>query len=1583
MSETLSRLCSEAEALGLDPQERKDYIRRGLDLEREREIRQQELDLERRKLEKEEKESLARIEREESDKRREHELAMERCRLEASERIHRNTNNNNATATSRLPRLPEFDDSKDDLDSWLTRFENFALRSEWKREDWTTYLSALLRGKALATYSRLPLREQGDYESVKKALQSRYHLTLDGYRDKFHQSKPEEGENASMFITRLQTYFERWMKLAEVDETYNGLRDFFVLERFMDACPEDLATHIREKKLSTLDGVVELVDAFLTARKRQLNDSMGQHVTRHTKKGMEIEANTAAFRGGKPGHKTTEGKTGTSKDQDVVKCFKCGKQGHTMRNCAGTGGNRQEDLRCFKCGKQGHTAKNCGAWNQVRGTGSAPKKAGAAVVRPAGVRSTKKLSTEKEAMEVKPMAEPSSFQGSTEDARINVKAEVTDGMLKLSMPVVTNCGICSKSRPAEDTRLPVLRGFVGNQEVDVLRDTGCEGVIVRRKLVSDGELTGKKCFIVRIDNTMLLAEEAVIKVMTPYLKGEVTALCIPDAICDLVVGNVDGARNPDDPEDWMVGAATTRAQAGREEEKKVLKVPKVERHGGVDRKELIRLQEEDQAIMKLADATEPKKRGNKSARFEKRQGVIYRIYEDGSQGTCVRQVVLPQRLRNYVMSIAHDSIMGGHQGIRKTRDKVISNFYWPGVEGDVARFCRSCEICQKTVHKGTVPRAPLQNIPLVDIPFKRVAIDIVGPIRPASEEGHQYILTLVDYATRYPEAVPLKRIDTETVAEALVNIYSRLGVPDEVLTDQGTQFISDCMKEVCRLLGISQSATTPYHPMCNGLVEKFNGTLKKTLRRLCSEQPKQWHRFINPLLFAYRDVPQESTKFAPFELLYGRTVRGPMRIMRQLWTKDIEEPEIKSSYQYVLELRERLEETWKLAQEELTKAQGKQKQYYDRRAKVRKFNPGDKVLVLLPTDTNKLLLQWKGPFEVESTVGINDYKVKMQNKTKTLHANLLKRFISRTENQRYEDGKASSTSAASAKQQLVNLTAKVSSGDDGYDGVQKRSVTIEGVKRTAIGEAVNDTTAVVSESVNDTTINDSTITEDPCDPACKGGIAVVEDDDYDDATASTEDLADLGTWGQRESYRDLKFGDNLTTEQRGHLLDLICRYRRIFSDVPGCCQLAEHRIDLTSEVPVRQRPYPVPYAMREALKSELRTMEDLGVIRRSSSAYASPLVVVKKKDGTDRICVDYRRLNKITVFDPHPSSHPSDVFQDLVGDNYFSTIDLSKGYWQIKVREEDVPKTAFVTMGEHYEFVRMPFGMMNSGATLNRAVKRLLDGMDNVTAYVDDLLVHTETWEEHLCTLERLFTRLEEAGITVRPTKCVLGAPEVDFVGHSLKRGIVGLHEDNISKVRDAPRPTTKKQVKSFLGLVGYYQDFIPNFAAVAAPLSDLLRKGQPNVIVWNEPQERAYLYLKNVIVSKPVLYLPDMKKDFILSTDASDRGIGATLMQEDNGRLHPIAFASRKLLPREVRYSVIERECLAIVWAVKRFQLYLYGRHFVLQTDHRPLEYIHATKFTSPRIMRWALCLQGYNFRIQHVKGKDNVGADFLSRVM
>ena len=573
-------------------------------------------------------------------------------------------------------------------------------------------------------------------------------------------------------------------------------------------------------------------------------------------------------------------------------------------------------------------------------------------------------------------------------------------------------------------------------------------------------------------------------------------------------------------------------------------------------------------------------------------------------------------------------------------------------------------------------------------------------------------------------------------------------------------------------------------------------------------------------------------------MLYGRSVRGPGTILKELWTKEVNIPEVKSSYEYVTELRERLEDSLKLAQEELEKSQKRYKRHYDRKAKPRRLEVGDRVLILLPTDSNKLLMQWRGPYTVESRVGANDYRVKMGSKTKTYHVNMLKKYISRE-----------------PEENVVPV--------DDTDGA---TVAVAGVI-------------------------------------------------HQDVDPELGEVPDLEGYRQREGVRDVKLGDELPKDQRRVLKDLVRRYPDVFTDMPGETDVIQHQIRLTDDTPIRCKPYPLPYAMREELRNEVDTMLEMGVVRPSTSPYASPIVMVKKKDGSNRVCVDFRKLNKITEVDPEPMTTAEDLFRRLSGKKYLSKIDLTKGYWQIPVAPEDVHKTAFVTPDGQYEFTRMPFGMVNSGATLVRGLRKILEGMPGVGSYIDDIVIYSDSWEDHIKMLKELFGRLRKARITARPTKCLLGASRMEFLGHQVGG-------DVITPSRD-----------------------------------------------------------KEYLLQEPVLKLPDLSKPFVLRTDASGVGVAAVLLQENDGKLYPVGYASKKLNLTEARYPIIEKECLAVVWGIKRFKLYLAGRRFTLQTDHKPLKYLKDALYQNDRVFRWAVAVQEYSFRVEDIPGRENVGADFLSR--
>ena len=262
-------------------------------------------------------------------------------------------------------------------------------------------------------------------------------------------------------------------------------------------------------------------------------------------------------------------------------------------------------------------------------------------------------------------------------------------------------------------------------------------------------------------------------------------------------------------------------------------------------------------------------------------------------------------------------------------------------------------------------------MPLIELPFQRIAMDVVGPL-PRSRLGNKYILTICDYATRYPEAIALPSTEASRIAKELVSLFSRVGIPEEILTDQGSNFMSVLLQEIYQLLGISRIRTSPYHPQTDGLVERFNGTLKAIMKKFTSRNKKDWDEYLPYLLFAYREAPQESTGFSPFELLYGRRVRGPLDVLREVWT---EESERTTEITHLVQMRERLEEMSSLVRANSARAQKRQKKSYDAKVIEQLLEVGDEVLVLLPTKQNKLKLQWSGPYKITRKVTPVDYEV--------------------------------------------------------------------------------------------------------------------------------------------------------------------------------------------------------------------------------------------------------------------------------------------------------------------------------------------------------------------------------------------------------------------------------------------------------------------------------------------------------------------------------------------------------------------------------------------------------------------------------
>ena len=461
-------------------------------------------------------------------------------------------------------------------------------------------------------------------------------------------------------------------------------------------------------------------------------------------------------------------------------------------------------------------------------------------------------------------------------------------------------------------------------------------------------------------------------------------------------------------------------------------------------------------------------------------------------------------------------------------------------------------------------------------------------------------------------------------------------------------------------------------------------------------------------------------------------------------------------------------------------------------------------------------------------------------------------------------------------------------------------------------------------------------------------------------------------------------GSQLSTSQTQELNSLLGKYESMFRTLPGFTTLTEHRIPTEQSAPIRQPPYHIPQAFKEEIVHELKEMIKHGVIEHSTSDWSSPLLAVPKKDKSLRLCVDYRRLNTISKGDAYPMPRVEDLIDRVGKAIYISTIDLTKGYWQVPVAVEDRPKTAFTSPMGLFQFTRMPFGLQGAPATFQRMVDKLLDGLsDFASAYLDDIIIYSDNWKDHLSHLDLVCQRIQQAGLTVRKRKCQFAMAECMYLGHKVGSGRVAPDDLKVEIIKKYPTPQTKKQVRSFLGLAGYYRKFISNYASLAVPLTDLTRKSAPTEVVWSPECEQAFVSLKTALCSSPVLRSPDFTKHFVLQTDASDRGIGAVLSQYDEmGHDQPIAYFSKKLLPAEERYSTTEKECLAIKLSIQAFHSYLVGKAFTIQTDHRSLEWLNRVKDSNPRLTQWSLFLQSYDHVVEYRSGSANANADTLSRL-
>ena len=464
----------------------------------------------------------------------------------------------------------------------------------------------------------------------------------------------------------------------------------------------------------------------------------------------------------------------------------------------------------------------------------------------------------------------------------------------------------------------------------------------------------------------------------------------------------------------------------------------------------------------------------------------------------------------------------------------------------------------------------------------------------------------------------------------------------------------------------------------------------------------------------------------------------------------------------------------------------------------------------------------------------------------------------------------------------------------------------------------------------------------------------------------------------------------VSLSNRNKTQDILWRYGQLF-DTRNSSKInltIENAIDTGTHRPVYTPPYRRSLRDHAAIAEQADILLKDNRIEPSTSPWCSPIVLVKKKDGTTRFCVDYRKLNDITVKDSFPLPRLDDIFDQISGSNYFTKLDFKNGYFQVPRAPHDRPKTAFSTRDNHYQFTVLPQGVKNGPSTFQRIVNAVLGPTRRhyCLAYIDDILIFSKTFADHLTHLNEVFGLLSAANFRLSVTKCTIASDKVDYLGHTVSQGIIRPNNENIRGLLNTATPSSPREIFRFLKAAEYYRKFIGNFSSIASPLYKYAPSSQSSSpsnsdFRLSTSKLSAFNRLKQILTHDLVLRLPNFDLPFKIQTDASQHGIGAVLLQTYPEGDRPVCFMSKKLTICQQRWPPIELECYAIVTAIQQWSPYLHGTQFTLETDHKPLETLMKKSQLNAKCERWRMLLQSYDFVVKHIFGISNAVPDYLSR--
>lgn len=1375
--------------------------------------------------------------------------------------------------------VPPFRESE--VDCYFNVFERIAATLNWPKSVWPLLLQCKLVGKAQEVCTSLTLEDSLNYDIVKATVLRAYELVPEAYRQKFRKCEKTATQTYVEYAREKSVLFDKWCQASKV-QTFDNLRELMLMEEFKNRLPEKIVIYLNEQKTTSLADAAVLADEFALTHKNVFSPLVRRDPVLADRKIRSPKSNR---------RNPVAGSAAT----DTRECFYCREQGHLIGSCPVL--KRKEQTKSAKTPSPIGLIQTKTFSTQSTKVTEPKKDHIDAAFRPFVSDGTVSLVEEKEPVPITILRDTGAKQSLIRGDVLPFSAESYCGSDVLAWGVK----MCVVRAPLHLVHLN-SNLVSGNFKIAVRPQLPIAGV----DLILGNDVAGGKVF------------------STPeVIENPCADVCVfdpvePDALSLFPVCAVTRAQARklgdlvDLGDSFMSSPDPTSAPPESKDNTSVSieLQPDDSRALAVNKDQLMAAQRSDLSLSHCFSMIE-KPKGEECVSYRLDEGVLMRHWSPGSGFTHepVCQIVVPQPFRSQVLGLAHDHCMSGHLGIKKTYNRVLRFFFWPGLKSDVVKFCRSCDTCQVSGKPNQlIPSAPLKPIPVVGEPFEHVIVDCVGPL-PKTKSGNQYILTVMCAATRYPEAVPLRSLKARAIVKALVKFFSTFGLPKSIQSDQGSNFMSKVFDQVMSELQVKHRTSSAYHPESQGALERFHQTLKSMLRKFCTESNREWDEGLPMLLFAVRETPQESLGYSPADLVFGHTVRGPLRLLREKWLADKPGPEV-NILDYVSSFRERLHHACELARTSLSEAQIKMKTRFDKKSVARTFQPGDRVLVLLPVVGSALQAKFSGPYVVDRKVSETDYVIQTpdrKKKTRVCHLNMLKRYVER------ENDVDSSP---------VALVASVSVAQPSYSP---------------------------------------------------------QDDGLDDrhGTVSCARLRNSEILKNLDGY--LK---HLSDSARSDIHNLIREYSILFGDIPSQTNVLEHDIDVGNHKPIKQHAYRVHPTKRAVMQQEVKYLLDHGFAVPSCSSWSSPSLLVPKSDQTPRFCNDYRKVNAVTKPDSFPLPRMDDCVDRVGSAKYVTKLDLLKGYWQVPLTKRASEISAFVTPDHFLQYTVMPFGLRNAPATFQRLMNTVLCGVRGCEVYLDDIVAYSSTWSEHMKTLREIFERLGAASLTLNLTKCEFGKAVVTYLGKKVGQGQVCPVMAKVRAIVDFPAPHTRRELRRFLGMAGYYRAFCKNFSDVVAPLTSLASPKFP--FQWSETCQAAFEAAKALLCSAPVLAAPNFTRPFKLEVDASALGAGAVLLQEDeHGVDHPVCYFSKKFKKHQLHYSTIEKEALALLLALQHFEVYIGSSSMptIVFSDHNPLVFLNRMQNSNQRLMRWALLLQDFSIEIRYKKGLENIIADTLSR--